>query len=383
MDNPITLDIESEIASFYAPYLLESLKYGENRICIWFPGSGKSTIVDNIIRNKKILFGYLGGMSSNFEFIKVSGKDTTEGNLEEVLVTLAQNLSKTNVKISDDYKYTIADVSRKIIDNGKEVVFVGDELELLPKEELSKLLIFLSSVVSINKARIHTILNVKPVSEFQNILINKGGIYNLSNDIVIVPILQGKLLQKFIHDQNLKFNSNLSEKREKVLEKYTGGLLLLTKELIRNNSKQNQLDHKLQAIWSRVPEEYRELLLDSSKNNFGKLRKSEAELKKFGVLNIKVFMNNLQLLLENKKILLDKYLNTTEKDIYSLLAKNKRRLIKKENIAKVIWGQNYAEKYSDWAVDQVISRFRKKISKAGIDPKSLSTIKGKGYKWLN
>jgi DNA-binding response OmpR family regulator len=41
------------------------------------------------------------------------------------------------------------------------------------------------------------------------------------------------------------------------------------------------------------------------------------------------------------------------------------------------------EDISLWAIDQAVSRFRKKLAEAGTDPELLKTIKKKGYIWSN
>lgn len=49
------------------------------------------------------------------------------------------------------------------------------------------------------------------------------------------------------------------------------------------------------------------------------------------------------------------------------------------DVAKAYWGNEYEEYYSDWALDQIISRLRKKIRSCGISKSVLRTIRGKGY----
>ena len=84
---------------------------------------------------------------------------------------------------------------------------------------------------------------------------------------------------------------------------------------------------------------------------------------------------------EKPERLLMSNLNGKEIEIFRHFQKNKNKLVTKDQIAKIIWGENYEEIYSDWSLDQNISRFRKKLAKFGIAKESLITLKGKGYKW--
>lgn len=54
-------------------------------------------------------------------------------------------------------------------------------------------------------------------------------------------------------------------------------------------------------------------------------------------------------------------------------------LFSRDNIGDVLWGKQAYDKYSDWAIDQLISKLRKKLAQFGYKD-YLVTIKGRGYK---
>lgn len=54
----------------------------------------------------------------------------------------------------------------------------------------------------------------------------------------------------------------------------------------------------------------------------------------------------------------------------------------RDDIADILWGKESYDKYSDWAIDQIISRLRKTLSSLGISPSNLQTIRKRGYRWL-
>ena len=77
-------------------------------------------------------------------------------------------------------------------------------------------------------------------------------------------------------------------------------------------------------------------------------------------------INNQSKLRGKNKILLDHFENS------------KSKIINKDEIAEIIWDN---PDVTDWAINQVISRFRKKLKKLGINPKRLETINNRGYMW--
>ena len=65
--------------------------------------------------------------------------------------------------------------------------------------------------------------------------------------------------------------------------------------------------------------------------------------------------------------------------ILSAFMKNEDKLFSREEIGGVLWGKASYEKYSDWAIDQLMSKLRKKLEKVGTSSRVV-TVRGKGYK---
>ena len=72
-----------------------------------------------------------------------------------------------------------------------------------------------------------------------------------------------------------------------------------------------------------------------------------------------------------------------EYEVLKLLLKEPNKLRSRDEIGDILWGENSDDKYSDWAIDQLISKLRKKISQMGVKEKTLLTIRSKGYKIIN
>ncbi|MDD3661634.1 MAG: winged helix-turn-helix domain-containing protein [Candidatus Dojkabacteria bacterium] len=72
-------------------------------------------------------------------------------------------------------------------------------------------------------------------------------------------------------------------------------------------------------------------------------------------------------------------LTETEMGIMKCLISRKGRLTTREDLAREIWGKNYSEKYSDWALDKLISRIRSKIGDTRRPHRYIVTVKGRGF----
>jgi len=67
-----------------------------------------------------------------------------------------------------------------------------------------------------------------------------------------------------------------------------------------------------------------------------------------------------------------------EYTLLSSLLKAKGTLLTKEGIGEALWGDNSYEQYSDWAIDQLMSKLRKKLKNLGVSAE-IVTLRGRGY----
>lgn len=71
-------------------------------------------------------------------------------------------------------------------------------------------------------------------------------------------------------------------------------------------------------------------------------------------------------------------LTQNEERVLAMLKDNRGTVVSRDIIAKTMWGSNYLEKYSEWAIEKVISRIRKKLNAQKSELK-LITYKSDGY----
>lgn len=89
----------------------------------------------------------------------------------------------------------------------------------------------------------------------------------------------------------------------------------------------------------------------------------------------------LKLKVENAESssLVRKSLSGQELVLFDLFEQKPEILIPKDALAKAVWGDRWEEKYSDWAIDKLISNLRKKMEDVSY-PRYIKSFKGKGFK---
>jgi DNA-binding winged helix-turn-helix (wHTH) protein len=75
---------------------------------------------------------------------------------------------------------------------------------------------------------------------------------------------------------------------------------------------------------------------------------------------------------------LEEHFTRQEYALLSSLLKTSGALLTKESIGDALWGDNSYEQYSDWAIDQLMSKLRKKLKNLGINAE-IVTLRGRGY----
>ena len=74
-------------------------------------------------------------------------------------------------------------------------------------------------------------------------------------------------------------------------------------------------------------------------------------------------------------------LSSIQRKVIDYLETHAGVIIAKDVLAKIIWGETWQDKYSDWAIDQFISTFRDKLPIVRKSAK-LITKKGEGYIYI-
>ena len=75
--------------------------------------------------------------------------------------------------------------------------------------------------------------------------------------------------------------------------------------------------------------------------------------------------------------------SVTELRVLEYLRQHADTVVSREEIARIVWGEEeWPDKYSDWAIGQLIYRLRRKLA-YGSSPSSIKTRKAQGFVWVD
>ncbi len=96
------------------------------------------------------------------------------------------------------------------------------------------------------------------------------------------------------------------------------------------------------------------------------------------IINSKKYLQKLGLgkFKKIKEVNLNRFSPQEKSVLMVLLNKN---MLTTDEIAQILWKENWEEKYSLWAITKLVQKIREKIKKLGGNPDQIGTIYGKGY----
>lgn len=360
-------ELDETIAEYYLEKITEPIKFGENGVFFWFPGSGMTTILGDIFKSKKLLKKSLQKLALNVCIVQFEGHLSDKKNLNGLLNGASHNEIKESCLSQ--------------LKEGNEVIYVITRIDDYPNREKIAILKLFLKLNAINPRRVHIIFNSVDKPWFMSALSKYPEFITLANRMQIMPVLKGNLLEQYTKIRAKTYGSEVSKLKLKNITETYGGILQLNKEYLRSKGDTQTLELKLKVIWSALPSLYKEILKQKITGTLPKTNNPLiSDLKELGVFDLLVFHKHKAVLDVNPDELLIKSLTKEELDLWSYLKKHPRQFISKDEVFLML-RPNVTSDISLWAIDKAISRFRKKLDKCGIDSSLFKTIKGKGYIW--
>jgi DNA-binding winged helix-turn-helix (wHTH) protein len=362
----------------------------ENATVLWLPGIGRTAVADalqnmteikNLFPDKalnNIIFAVLDiNISVNFFLIQ----------LEEVLEIYSQKQG-IRAKIKD------------ICDNGNQLIFILDNFNFSNPD----LIKYIYSLRNVNRQKIN-FWNFAFTSEFYSNRNEPTRDTIMSHNLIKIGYYTKEESYQWLEINKIKHNVKLNEELKSQIFEFSGGIPALMRCYLRqlaNNvnieiitSSEEMMNIALD-IWKRFTDKEKEVLerLELSLNfppykyelNYLKEQNVINEYNKINGTWIKLVVKpqeSINIILKGELIIWDNLVineHFTDKEIIilSLLLKNKGKIVSREDIGNEIWGNEANEKYSIWAIDQSISRLRKKLEHIGLPKNLIITNKGKG-----
>lgn len=213
----------------------------------------------------------------------------------------------------------------------------------------------------------------------------------------------------FIRYLENKWNFRLPGGRAEEIEAACGGQLWLVKESVRQSMSHPEgkllsfdtMVFRIGAIFSALTDVQKETLKKISLGNpdfqdqetealayFRKMNVTGEDdklnirilseyIKQKGIAAVRMKIRDSAIELNN--IPVDRLFSRKEQRVLKCLSARQNQIVTREELGKSIWPANTLAHYSDWAIDQIIARVRKRLSELNVPPDALKTVRGKGY----
>lgn len=224
-------------------------------------------------------------------------------------------------------------------------------------------------------------------------------------------LFEPEIVRHYLQEMSDAYGYNLPAEDADLIVRKCGGHLWLATEALRHlhATGEASFDHdsfmfRVKSIWERFsPDEQkiltsvalgerRSLMDNLTLTHFSKLRLICKNTLTVPVLLEYVYSFRLQEKvltvtkddhLEINQVPVDKFFTKREKDLLAYFVSNVDHLVTRDEAARLLWGDNWQEQCSDWALDQCVKRLRDKLKELGLSANKLKTMKGIGYRYVS
>lgn len=393
--------------------ILNFIKEGNSVQLISLPGVGRSNLLGFLSYNTKIRLKHLGVKQKNFHFVNINLSEVKEKPTAEVFKFIFLELwdslkdrkyeydeVKKILKESLDFNDEMAvfqglkkAIELLTLEKGLTIVFLFDRFETYVKNVDSSFFSNLralrnkakykfSAVFSLNRP-LENILESNALLEFHEFIVGHHvflPLYDKSGVDFRISYLE-KSLGKKLEKKDLDSILTLTGGHGKLTRLCSEAVLSGTKieDIISDGPVKGAL---LEIHNALTPSEIN--LLEAKQGNE---YLEKVELFKNGRIGISLFEDFIKLHKPKTKFDLESLsenLSSLEYKLLKFFTQNSGRIIGREEIVQNVWQDNKSiQGVTDQALDQLIFRLRKKIEADPNNPTLLTTVKGRGFKFVN
>lgn len=344
----------------------QNLNQGESVSILFLPEFGGARAWPKFFLQNINLFPNIFPKPDKYKFLYIDPAELPETSPLGYLQSIHFQL--TNEIPSDDTSYPkllikIKEIIKSDLKKKELVIF----FERFNKQSFinEKLSQNLKSIWQIDKQKIHFVFTLIKPADYKILSDNFGQLAKVmvQNTVKVKPL--GIKASKFsIKRWEYMLEADFSDKEFKAILTVAEGYPYLIKaccSALAKKSKDKKRDSEKQLI--------KYLKKQSLVKYITNQLKQEKELLKLNEKNGKITLGN-----KNLQI----YLSPNEYEVLRLFLEKEGKLVTRDDIAQAMWGKSAFEKYSDWAIDQLISRIRNKLERFNLH-KVIKTVHSKGY----
>jgi len=367
--------------------------------------------VPQVIENPPLLKKYLGPYYRKhlLGYVPIDNLPFDKA-VKNALIKLAEN-RKIQVPAKLD-GMEIKDIIKLIGDRGFEIgLFITRITHLLDKIDFHTFLKLEFLLEQCKNFSVVIFLEKDVIRPEYKLLVDKCSL--LFDHLLYYPLYEEADVRHFIRYYSRLWHHRLTKEQEEDIIEACGGYLWLVSQVhkyLRDNPNDTTdrawedplLLHKLSIIWDKFSPKEKRVLKKVAQTTLTSGDKETPEYLYLGKINLikrdglkdVLGIPLLSKIIDHEEILenlrLDKgqivkgeeditfQFSPKEKKLMTLLLARRKKLVKRDDIARVLWGKGWEDKYSDWAIDRIICRLRKKLSGLEIDKNLIKTAKKKG-----
>ena len=390
---------------------LNIIRYGESGTVIQ-PQDDCEYRTLEIVNNPKILKSVLGPYYKKYllKYLPIDQKDLDKTIRDSLIEICTERKIATEGVLSElKNEEILNEIAKKGYDVG---FFISHIKSLLTKNDIQPLIDLELLIRTSKNFSVVVFSELDITHDKYNFLADKCSFFY--DHIIKYPLYDASDSKQFIAHYNHKWKFSLPEKIIQEIVDACGGYLWLIHQAQRNLRDNPEMtvteafnhelmQRKLDVIWNKftkteqniirktvlgnlngkdfVTHEYQYLksiqIIEEDRNQIrlgipllSTVIEHENRLNNFKIRENNLFIGNIDITMK---------LSPKERAFMLLLLSFKKRVMSRDTVAKTIWGKDWEEKYSDWAIDRLAHRMRRKLKTLGIDEKLLKTVKKKGF----
>lgn len=298
-----------------------------------------------------------------------------------------------------------AAILTRIREEDRDLVFFVNIPETLPQDQLTAFLHFVQTLYYLLPERIHFILVIDQHWDERKFITLLSPFRSLAQHVVTPPLFTDRDVRHFVRYWASKWNVPVSADTEDTITQEAGGILLLAKAAVRllaqNAPRALPLSHlfrhpeytmQVQLFAARLTPRQLEILKSPPAADSEVTQQEAEHLRNMHVLELTphgyhIRSRSLRRFLSPKdttptalfvKLNDQAKFSRTEQAVLKLFLTSNGRIVTREQLATVLHGGTGEP--TDWAIDQAVSRLRKKLMRTEFSAYgNITTKKGKGF----
>ena len=402
------INLPPDIIKKEAAQIFQMVLYGESGVAMCYPACKMQYNIIRFLADKRLIKSIIGKYYNRFVFLHIYlDEGETLQSFKEKLIDEINSNAKSAKKNSG-----LKEMFKMLIREGRDPYLFLYNAQYVEQQDLKGIIREIhGQITSLNRlgALIFFESNIYNSEIFQILKI-----YNqFLKSILVFPSYSNSVSEYFVNSLAHEWGIKLDSKTIHKVISLAPGYLWVLREYVRHIREKNKIDIEViskspgikmrtKTIYDMFSKEEKESLSDLCFGDSAKVSKSDKEyfsevgfVKKKGnkyIVTLKLLEDLIENDIHSHKLNLDKDNNVlyggknidydfTEKELKLLkqLLTKRGTVVSRENIAQTIWGNLWDERYSDWAIDKLMSRLRISLIKIGLPKNIIVTKKGKGF----